>query len=122
MLQKESIVNVTDNSGAKQLRIIGIPGHSKQKFARVGEIVTGAVHGAQPGGTVANKHKVKGLIVRARKEKRRSDGSYVRFDDNAVVIVDKDGNPLGTRVFGPVAREVRDRGYTKITSLATEVW
>ncbi len=122
MLQKESIVNVTDNSGAKQFRVIGIPGHSKKKFAGVGEIVMGAVHGANSGGAVANKQKVKGLIVRARKEKRRADGSYVRFDDNAVVLVDKDGNPLGTRVFGPVAREVRDGGYTKITSLATEVW
>ncbi len=122
MLQKESIVNVTDNSGAKQFRVIGIPGHSKKRFAGVGEIVMGAVHGANPAGTVANKQKVKGLIVRARKETRRADGSYVRFDDNAVVLIDKDGNPLGTRVFGPVAREVRDGGYTKITSLATEVW
>ena len=122
MLQKESIVNVKDNSGAKQFRVIGIPGHSKKRFAGVGEIVMGAVHGANPAGTVANKQKVKGLIVRARKETRRADGSYVRFDDNAVVLIDKDGNPLGTRVFGPVAREVRDGGYTKITSLATEVW
>jgi len=122
MLQKESIVKVTDNSGAKQLKVIGIPGYSKKKFATVGQVVMGAVHGALPGGTVVNKQKVKGLIVRSKKEKRRPDGSYVRFDDNAVVLIDKDGNPLGTRVFGPIAREVRDGGYTKITSLAKEVW
>ena len=122
MIQHRSILKVADNSGAKQFKVIGIPGYSKKRFATIGQVVVGAVHGASAGGAVSNKQKVKGLIVRARKERRRSDGSYVRFDDNAVVLIDKDGNPLGTRVFGPIAREVRDKGYTKITSLATEVW
>ena len=122
MLQKESIVNVTDNSGAKRLRVIGLPGNSRTRFARIGEIITGAVHGAQAGGVVTDHQVVQAVIVRTRKEKRRADGSYIRFDDNAVVIIDKDKNPRGTRVFGPVAREIRDRGYTKITSLAPEVW
>jgi len=122
MLQKETIVKVTDNSGAKKLRVIGLPGNSRKRFARLGELVVGAVHGAQPGGIISNRQIVTAVIVRTRKERRRADGSYIRFDDNAVVIIDKDGNPRGTRVFGPIAREIRDRGYTKITSLAPEVW
>jgi len=122
MLQKETIVKVTDNSGAKKLRVIGLPGNSRKRFAKLGEIIVGAVHGAQPGGIISNRQIVTAVIVRTRKERRRADGSYIRFDDNAVVIIDKDGNPRGTRVFGPIAREIRDRGYTKITSLAPEVW
>jgi len=122
MLQKETIVKATDNSGAKKLRVIGLPGNSRKRFARLGELVVGAVHGAQPGGIISNRQIVTAVIVRTRKERRRADGSYIRFDDNAVVIIDKDGNPRGTRVFGPIAREIRDRGYTKITSLAPEVW
>lgn len=122
MLQKETIVTVTDNSGAKKLRVIGLPGNSRQRFAKVGDVIVGAVHGATPGAAVEDHQVVKAVIVRAKKEQRRLDGSYVRFDDNAVVIIDKDGNPRGTRVFGPIAREIRDRGYTRITSLAPEVW
>lgn len=113
---------LADNSGAKRLKLVGIPGHSKIRFAYVGDVVTAVVKGASSTGAVKDHSVVKALIVRAKKELRRPDGSYIRFDDNAAVVVNKDGNMLGTRVFGPIAREIRDRGYLKVASLAKEVW
>lgn len=117
-----TVLNVADNSGAKRLKLIGIPGHSKRKFASISGIVTCAVSGASTTGVVKDHSVVKAMIVRVKKEVRRKDGSYIRFDDNAAVVVDADGKPLGTRIFGPVARELRDNGYLKIVSLASEVW
>ncbi len=122
MLQRGSIIKLADNSGAKALKLIGIPGASKKIYAYVGDVVVCAVNGASSVGVVKDHSVVKALIVRARKEYRRKDGSYIRFDDNAAVIVDKDGNMVGSRVFGPVARELRDRGFLKVVSLAKEVW
>ena len=121
MIQNRSILNVADNSGARRLMVIGIPGRSKQRFARLGDVVTATVKKAQAEGNVKASEIVKGVIVRTRKENRRNDGSYVRFDDNAVVIIDNAGNPRATRIFGPIAREVREKGYMKIVSLAQEV-
>ena len=120
MIQLRSILNVADNSGAKKLAVIGIPGRLG-KTATVGQVINCVVHGADPNGAVKNREKVKVLIVRTRKEAGRKDGTYVRFDDNAGVIIDKQGMPLGTRILGPIAREVKDVGYTKIASLAREV-
>lgn len=122
MLQVGSIMSVADNSGAKKLKLIGIPGHSKRRFAALGDVVTAVVSGATAVGAVKDHTVVKALIVRTKKETRRRDGSYVRFDDNAAVIVNKDKNLIGTRIFGPIGREIRDRGYLKIASLAKEVW
>ncbi|MFC1621940.1 50S ribosomal protein L14 [Patescibacteria group bacterium] len=122
MVQVGTVLKVADNSGAKKLKLIGIPGSSKRRFASIGDVVTVVVSGASSTGVVSDHSIVKGLMVRVKKEVRRKDGSYVRFDDNAAVIISKDGNMLGTRVFGPVAREVRDKGYLKIASLAKEVW
>lgn len=122
MIQVGSVLRVADNSGAKSLKIIGIPGNSRTRFATVGDIVTGVVSGASAVGTVEDHTVVKVVIVRTRKEVRRKDGSYTRFDENAGVVVNKDGQMVGTRVFGPVAREIRDAGYLKIASLAKEVW
>lgn len=122
MIQVGSTINVADNSGAKKLKVIGIPGYSKKRFAGVGDIVTCAVDGASSRGVVQDHSVVKAVLVRTRKEKRRRDGSYIRFDDNAGVVIDKDKQMIGTRVFGPVARELRDTGYLKIASLAKEVW
>lgn len=121
MLQVQSRINVADNSGAKQLQIVAIPGVSKQKYARLGDEVSAVVKGAAPTGQVKDGQVVRAVVVRVRKEQRRRDGSYVRFDDNAGVVIDKNGNPLGTRVMGPIAQEVKDAGYTKIASLAPEV-
>lgn len=121
MIQNRSMLNVADNSGAKKLMVIGIPLRNNQRFARLGDVITATVKKAQAGGTVKASEVVKGVLVRTRKENRRKDGSYVRFDDNAVVLIDTSGNPRGTRIFGPIAREVRDRGYMKIISLAQEV-
>lgn len=122
MVQVGTTLNVADNSGAKHLYIVGIPGHSKKKVAKVGDIVTCAVKGASSRGVVKDHTVVKVVVVRTRKETRRNDGSYIRFDDNAGVVINKDKNMVGTRVFGPVARELRDMGYLKIASLAKEVW
>jgi large subunit ribosomal protein L14 len=123
MIQPESIVTCADNSGAKKLNVIGIPGYSKTRFASVGDIITCSVRGTTGIGTSVKDHEVvKAVIVRTRKEIRRRDGSYIRFDDNAAVVVDKSKNPRATRIFGPVARELRDLGYNKIVSLAPEVW
>ncbi len=123
MIQLRSILKVADNTGAKHLRVILIHGGSKRKFGRVGEIVSASVIEATPEATAAKGEKVKAIIVRTKKEKRRPDGSYIRFSDNAGVIL-KDiekKEPRGTRVFGPIAREVKDLGYNKIASLASEV-
>ncbi len=122
MLQRGSTLKVADNSGAKALKIIGTLGHSKVKSIGVGDIVVCAVNGASSVGIVKDHSVVKALIVRTKKETRRRDGSYVRFDDNAGIVVDKDGNMVATRIFGPIAREIRDAGYLKVASLAKEVW
>lgn len=121
MVQRRSILQSADNSGAKKLMLIGIPGFSRKSVAHLGEIITVVVKGASPNGTVKDSEIVKAVIVRTRKEIRRIDGSYIRFDDNAAVVIDKDGNPVGSRIFGPVARELRDLGFNKIISLAPEV-
>jgi len=116
------MLKVADNSGAKILRVIQPLGGSGKRKATIGETVVAVVKGAAPNGQVKDSEVLRAVIVRAKKEIRRPDGSYIKFDDNAAVVVDKDGNLRATRVFGPIAREVRDRGYTKIASLAPEVW
>jgi large subunit ribosomal protein L14 len=123
MLQLRSIVKAADNSGAKELYIIHVFGGSKSKFARIGDVVNAVVKTALPNGQVKDAELVKAVVVRTRKEVRRQDGSYIRFSDNAVVVIDnpKDKNVRGTRIFGPIAREVRDRGFMKIASMAVEV-
>lgn len=123
MIPVGAILKPADNSGAKKLKLVGIPGTSNRKVASVGDIVTVAVNGASSTGYVKDHSVVKALIVRTKKEIRRKDGSYVRFDDNAAVVINtKDKALLGTRVFGPIAREIRDLGYLKVASLAKEVW
>ena len=123
MIQLRSILRLADNSGAKRLKVILVHGGSKRRFGHVGDIVTAAVEGSEPYGAISDKQVVKAVIVRTRKEIRRPDGSFVRFDDNAAVIIDSIAGkaPLGTRIFGPIAREVKDRGFIKIASLAPEV-
>lgn len=122
MIQLRSILIPADNSGAKRFKVIHIHGGSSRRFGGVGDIVTVVVDQADPNSYVTDGTKVKAVIVRCRKETRRADGTYVRFDDNAAVAIDdKTHDPLGTRVFGPVAREVKDRGFNKIASLASEV-
>lgn len=120
MLPIGSSLKPADNSGAIMLKVIGIPGSNKRS-ARLGDYVTVVVKGATSTGTVKDHSIAKAIIIRTKKEVRRKDGSYIRFDDNAAIVVDKDKNMIGTRVFGPVAREIRDRGYSKIVSLAKEV-
>jgi large subunit ribosomal protein L14 len=122
MVQVGTVLKPADNTGAKTLKLIGIPGHSRRRFASVGDVVTVSIYGVSSTGVVKDHTVAKALIVRTKKEVRRKDGSYVRFDDNAAVLVGKDGSMVGTRVFGPVAREVRDKGYLKVASLAKEVW
>ena len=121
MIQKQTMLEVADNSGAKRLMVIEVKGGTRSRFARIGDVVKAAVKKAIPAGTVKKSDMVDAVIIRTRKELRRADGTYVRFDDNAAVIIDKDKQPVGTRIFGPVARELRGRGYTKIISLAPEV-
>lgn len=121
MIQMQTMVDVADNTGAKTARCIKVLGSSKKRTAGLGDVVVLAVQKALPGGGVKKGAVVKGVIVRTRKPSRRSDGSYVRFDGNAVVIVDNDNNPKGTRIFGAVAKELRDRRFMKIISLAVEV-
>ncbi len=123
MIQLRSVLNVADNSGAKLIKVILVHGGSHRRFGRIGDIVTAAVEGADNNGAVKDKQVVKAVIVRTRKETRRDDGTYLRFDDNAAVIIDSISSkqPLGTRIFGPVAREVKDAGFAKIASLAPEV-
>src|SRR4051812_46911620 len=117
MVQHRSILNVADNSGATKIRVIQPLGGSGKRVARIGEIFVGVVHGASPNGQVKNKEVIRAVLVRSRKEQRRTDGSYIKFDDNAAVIIDKDGNLRATRIFGPIAREVREAGFNKIISL-----
>jgi len=122
MIPVGATLKLADNSGAKSVYIIGIPGSFKRMFAGLGDIVTVVVKGASSTGVVKDHSVVKAVIVRTKKESRRKDGSYIRFGDNAAIIVDGDKNMLGTRVFGPVARELREQGFLKIVSLAKEVW
>lgn len=121
MVQRESKLKVTDNSGGKIAKVIGIPGASKKRWARVGEIVTVSIVQAAPNAAIEAHEVHKAVIVRTRKEKRRVGGSYIRFDDNACVLIDAKKAPKGSRVFGPVARELKDAGFDKIISLAPEV-
>ncbi len=122
MVQHRSRLTVADNSGAKELQVIQPLGGSGKRKATLGQIVVGVVKGANPNGQVKNHEVVKIVIVRTKKEVRRDDGSYIKFDDNAGVVIDNDKNLRSTRIFGPIAREVRDAGFTKIVSLAQEVW
>ncbi|WP_420627256.1 50S ribosomal protein L14 [Candidatus Leptofilum sp.] len=122
MIQKESRLNVADNSGARELLVIQVMGGSIRRYGSVGDLVTATVKKAVPNSNVKKGTIVKAVIVRTKKEYKRDDGSYIRFDDNAAVIVDPDSrNPVGTRIFGPVARELRPAGYGRIMSLAPEV-
>ncbi len=122
MIQQESHLKVADNSGARELQVIHVMGGSTRRYAAVGDVVVATVKIAAPQGAVKKSEVVKAVIVRCAKEWRREDGSYIRFDDNAAVILDTDGqNPKGSRIFGPVARELREKGFMKIVSLAPEV-
>jgi len=121
MIQQNSRVNVADNTGARELLIITVLGGSGRKYARVGDIFTATVKIANPGGVVKKSDIVRAVLVRSKKEFRRKDGSYIRFDDNAAVVLDSQNNPRGTRIFGPVARELREKNFMKIISLAPEV-
>lgn len=122
MIQQETRLKVADNTGARELLVIHIMGGSTRRYGHVGDVVVATVKSAAPQGTVKKSEVVKAVIVRTSKEWRREDGSSIRFDDNAAVILDSDGqNPKGTRIFGPVARELRERGFMKIISLAPEV-
>ncbi|MDA0677549.1 MAG: 50S ribosomal protein L14 [Chloroflexi bacterium] len=121
MIQRESRLKVADNSGAREVLCINIVGGGSRKFATLGDVITCSVKDALPGGTVRMHQVVKAVIVRTSKEIRRKDGSYIRFDDNACVVIGDDNNPRGTRIFGPVARELRDREFMRIISLAPEV-
>ena len=121
MIQQESYLKVADNTGAKEIKTIRVLGGSKRKYGNIGDVVVASVRKAQPGGTVKKGEVVKAVIVRSAKGVRRADGTYVRFADNAAVLIKDDKNPRGTRIFGPVARELRDKDYMKILSLAPEV-
>ena len=121
MVQQETRLKVADNSGARELLVIRVLGGSKVKFGNIGDVVVGTVKKATPNGTIGKSKVVKAVIVRTVEGVRRDDGSYIKFDDNACVIIKDDKTPVGTRVFGPVAREIRDAGYMKIVSLAKEV-
>ena len=121
MIQAESYLKVADNTGAKELKCIRVLGGSKRKFGNIGDVIVASVRKAQPGGSVKKGDVVKAVIVRTAKGVRRADGTYVRFDENAAVLLSGDTNPKGTRIFGPVARELRDKDYMKILSLAPEV-
>ena len=121
MIQQETYLKVADNTGAKEIKTILVLGGSRRKFGNIGDVVVASVRKAQPGGTVKKGEVVKAVIVRSAKGVRRADGTYVRFDDNAAVLIKDDKNPRGTRIFGPVARELRDKDYMKILSLAPEV-
>lgn len=121
MIQQETFLDVADNTGAKTVKCIKIMGGYKRRSAGVGDIIVASVRKALPGGEVKEGDVIKGVIVRTKRQTRRSDGSYVRFDKNAIVIIDAEKNPKGTRIFGAVARELRDLSFTKIISLAPEV-
>ena len=121
MIQQESFLKVADNTGAKEIKCIRVLGGSKRKYGNIGDVIVASVRKSQPGGTVKKGEVVKAVIVRSAKGVRRADGTYVRCDDNAAVLIRDDRNPRGTRIFGPVARELRDKDYMKILSLAPEV-
>ena len=121
MIQQESRLKVTDNSGAKEILCIRVLGGTGRRYARVGDVIVATVKDANPTGNVKKKSVVKAVVVRTKKGCRRKDGSYIKFDENAAVIIKEDKTPTGTRIFGPVARELRDRDYMKIISLAPEV-
>lgn len=121
MVQQQSILKVADNTGAKEIMCIRCLGGSYRRYARIGDIIVASVKSATPGGVVKKGDVVKAVVVRTKKQTRRADGSYIRFDENAAVIIKDDKTPRGTRIFGPVARELRDKEYMKILSLAPEV-
>ena len=121
MIQEESYLKVADNTGAKEIHTIRVLGGSKRKYGNIGDVIVASVRKATPGGTVKKGDVVKAVIVRTKRGVRREDGTYVRFDENAAVIIKEDRNPKGTRIFGPVARELREKDYMKILSLAPEV-
>ena len=121
MIQQESFLKVADNTGAKEIKCIRVLGGSSRKYGNIGDVIVASVRKATPGGTVKKGEVVKAVIVRSAKGVRRNDGTYVRFDENAAVLIKDDKNPRGTRIFGPVARELRDKDYMKILSLAPEV-
>ena len=121
MIQQESRLKVADNTGARELLCIRVMGGSTRRYARIGDVIVASVKDATPGGVVKKGDVVKAVVVRTVKETRRKDGSYIRFDENAAVVINDDGNPKGTRIFGPVARELREKKFMKILSLAPEV-
>ena len=121
MIQQESYLKVADNTGAKEIKCIRVLGGSKRKYGNIGDVIVASVRKSTPGGQVKKGEVVKAVIVRSAKGVRRADGTYVRFDENAAVLITDDTNPRGTRIFGPVARELRDKDYMKILSLAPEV-
>lgn len=121
MIQQESRLKVADNSGAKELLCIKVLGGTRRKYANIGDVIVASVKSATPGGVVKKGDVIKAVIVRTKSGLRRKDGSYIKFDDNAAVIIKDDKSPKGTRIFGPVARELRDKDYMKIISLAPEV-
>ena len=121
MIQQQSYLKVADNTGAKEIMCIRVLGGSKRRYANIGDVIVASVKKATPGGTVKKGDVVKAVVVRSAKGLRRNDGTYIRFDENAAVIIRDDKSPRGTRIFGPVARELRDNDYTKILSLAPEV-
>ena len=121
MIQQESYLKVADNTGAKEIKCIRVLGGSKRKYGNIGDVIVASVRKAAPGGTVKKGEVVKAVIVRTCRGVRRADGTYVRFDENAAVLIKDDKNPRGTRIFGPVARELRDKDYMKILALAPEV-
>ena len=121
MIQQESFLKVADNTGAKEIKCIRVLGGSSRKYGNIGDVIVASVRKATPGGTVKKGEVVKAVIVRSAKGVRRNDGTYVRFDDNAAVLIKDDKNPRGTRIFGPVARELREKDFLKILSLAPEV-
>ena len=121
MIQQESRLKVADNSGAREVLCIKVLGGTRRRYAGIGDIFVATVKDAVPGAAVKKGEVVKCVVVRTKKERRRPDGSYIRFDENAAVLINNQGNPRGTRIFGPVARELRDRNYMKIVSLAPEV-
>ena len=121
MIQQQSYLKVADNTGAKEIMCIRVLGGSRRRYANIGDVIVDSVKKAAPGGTVKKGDVVKAVVVRSARGLRRNDGTYIRFDENAAVIIRDDKNPRGTRIFGPVARELRDKDYTKILSLAPEV-
>jgi large subunit ribosomal protein L14 len=122
MIQQETYLNVADNSGAKTLQCIKVLGGTRKRYATIGDVIVCAVKNAIPNAPIKKGEKVRAIIVRTKKEIRRPDGSYIKFDENAAVVIDNQLNPRGTRIFGPVARELREKDFMKIVSLAPEVW